>query len=107
MSGAVKKDVFGNPGPMQMDGKSTQRPRILLVEQGNLIHLNHKLDKHLKFIHECTHQGALGLNETLLKTSVIHLEALANILRANQDETAAAMIQAYHENVMHLPTERG
>lgn len=107
LSGAIKKDVFGNPGPMQMDGKTLQRPRILLAEQGNLINLNEKLNGYLKFIHECTSQGALGLNETLLQTSVIHLEALANILKASQNETAAAMIQAYHENVMHLPTERG
>ena len=107
LSGAIKKDVFGNPGPMQMDGKTLQRPRILLAEQGNLINLNEKLATYLKFIHDCTSHGAIGLNENLLKTSVIHLEALANILRASQDETAAALIQAYHENVMHLPTERG
>jgi hypothetical protein len=38
---------------------------------------------------------------------VVHLRALTEILLSNQDETAAAMIQAYHENVMELPTEQG
>ena len=104
LSGSIKKDLFGNPGPLQMDGKSQSRPKILIAEQGNVINLNEKLAGYLKFIHDFTSQGGLGLSENMLQTSVIHLKALADILACSQDESAAAMIQAYHENVMELPT---
>ena len=106
-SGSIRKDTFGNPGPMQMDGRSRTRPKILVAEQGNIIKLNEQLSGYLKFIHDFTCQGGLGLSENVLQTSVIHLKALTDILSASQGESAAAMIQAYHENAMELPTEKG
>jgi 6-phosphofructokinase 1 len=106
MSGSVKKDVFGNPGPMQMNSGLQTRPKTLLAEQGNLIRLNEKLVGYLKVIHGFACSGGVGLSESLLHTSVVHLKALTDILLSNQDETAAAMIQAYHENVMELPTDQ-
>ena len=103
--GTVQKDVFGNPGPMQM-GEEHARPKILLAEQGNLIRLNEKLIGYLQMIKDFACHGGLGLSESQLTTSVIHLKALTDILMSSQDETATALIQAYHENVMGMPTEQ-
>jgi diphosphate--fructose-6-phosphate 1-phosphotransferase len=103
--GTVQNDLFGNPGPMQM-GEENARPKILLAEQGNLIKLNEKLLGYLKMIKDFACHGGLGLSESQLRTSVIHLKALTDILMSGQDETATALIQAYHENVMEMPTEQ-
>ncbi len=100
------RDVFGNPGPMQMNGDSLARPITLIAEQGNIVKLNENLLVYLKKIHEFATHGGLGLSESLLQTSVIHLKALTDILLCSQDETAAALIQAYHENVMEMPTDQ-
>ena len=104
--GAVQRDVFGNPGPMQMNGESFARPKTLIAEQGNVIKLNEKLLEYLRMINDFACHGGLGVSESLLQTSVIHLKALTDILLCSQDETAAALIRSYHENVMEMPTEQ-
>ena len=107
LSGEMRTDVFGNPGPLQMNGKTQQRPKILIAEQGNLIRLNEQLGAYVKVIQELASHGGVGMSENLLQTSVIHLKALTEILLNSQDEAAEAMINAYHENVMSLPTVQG